>query len=256
MYQYAADEGKTELKIDFRTKDIPHAAFEQEDERIRETRRLVHQVKNHSSNDALIEDLQKNCTNNSFSEESKKIIHNLGNVECFRMCEISSKTQCSNCSKFWAEGIVYCTCGTCLIPTPYPRRLTKKKFDASSRFLLFYKGLRHGARCGKTEAQREYRQAMDCLRKAFRKNVARSFSDFGFFYRGSQETVGWTEDTCRHLDGAPKEDNSCFATRYERQRYENNWNLALHAQGKNAPVTGRPDSSDAVKAIRDLREKE
>ena len=55
---------------------------------------LVHLVKNHPDKSALIKDLQIPDTNNPFSEESKKVLHNLGNVEYFELCEISSKTHC------------------------------------------------------------------------------------------------------------------------------------------------------------------
>ena len=54
-----AYEGKTGLKIDFRIQGNPHAAVEQEDDWIREIRRPVRQVKNHSNKYALIADLQK-----------------------------------------------------------------------------------------------------------------------------------------------------------------------------------------------------
>ena len=87
-----ADEGKMELQIDFRIPGIPHAAVEQEDDRIREIRRQVRQVKSHPKKDALISDLQNHCTNNPLSEESKKIGRNMVNVECFELCEISPKT--------------------------------------------------------------------------------------------------------------------------------------------------------------------
>ena len=79
-----ADEGKTEPKIGFRIQGIPHAAVGQdEDDRIRLIRMLVHQVKNLAHKDALIADMQKNRTYNPFSEESNKMFHNMVNVECF-----------------------------------------------------------------------------------------------------------------------------------------------------------------------------
>ena len=77
-----ADEGIMEPKIDFRIQGISHAAVEQEeDDRIRLIGRLVHQVKNNPNKVALIADLQSNHPYNPFSEESKHMIHNLGNVE-------------------------------------------------------------------------------------------------------------------------------------------------------------------------------
>ena len=53
-----------------------------------------------------------------------------------------------------------------------------------------------------------------------------------------------------------KEDWSYIATWGERQRYENNWKLALNSQGSIAPMTKREDHPDAVKVIKDLRHKD
>ena len=51
-----------------------------------------------------------------------------------------------------------------------------KKFDTPSKpyFVDKTNRSRHGARCEKTEAPREYRQAKDCLRKLYRTNKAQS----------------------------------------------------------------------------------
>ena len=93
-----ADEEKTVLKIDFRIQGIPHVAVEQEDDRKREIRRLVHSVKNLPKKTHYFADLQSIRTYNSFSEnpfseESKQMIHNLGYVDCFELCDISSEIQ-------------------------------------------------------------------------------------------------------------------------------------------------------------------
>ena len=153
-----------EPKIDIRIQGLPHAAVEQdEDDRIPLIGSLVRPVKNHPNEDGLIAHRQNNRTYNAFSEEPKKMIHNMGNVECFELCEIFLKIQCSYSSKYWTEGLVYCTCGTCLIHTEYMRRLTKKKFDALTMpYFVIEKGTRHRVCYGRNEAQREYRQAKDC----------------------------------------------------------------------------------------------
>ena len=114
-------------------------------------KRLVHQVRNHPNKNALIADLLNNHTYNPFSEESKKMIHNMGNVEGFELREISSRIQCSYCLKHWTEGIVYCICGTCFIHREFKRRLTKERFDALTILdFVIEKGTRHSARHGKT----------------------------------------------------------------------------------------------------------
>ena len=38
--------------------------------------------------------------------------------------------RCPCCLKYLTDGIVYCTCGTCLAPTEYTRKLKRNRFDA------------------------------------------------------------------------------------------------------------------------------
>ena len=150
---------------------MSHAAVEREEHnRTRLIRRLVRQVMHHSHKDALIADLQSSRTYTPYSKESKQMIHTMGNVECFWLCEISPKVQCLYCLNCWIEGIVYCTCATCLFPTESTRKLNRERFDALTVLnFLIKKGGSHGARHGDSEAQREYNQGKLSLRKA-RKN--------------------------------------------------------------------------------------
>ena len=50
-----------------------------------EPEELAHLVKNHSNQSALLKDLQTTDTYNPTSEESKKVIHSLENVEYFEL---------------------------------------------------------------------------------------------------------------------------------------------------------------------------
>ena len=70
-----------------------------------------------SNKNALVADLQSNRPYIPFKEESKQTIHTLGNVDCFGLCEISPKVQGPYCLKHWTEGVVYWTCGACLVRT-------------------------------------------------------------------------------------------------------------------------------------------
>ena len=113
-----------EPKIDVRIQGLSHAAVEQdEDSRTRLIEIQVHQVKNHPNKDALIAELQSNRPFiNPLKEESKQMILTPGNVYCFDLCEICPKVQCFYCLKYWTERIVFCTCGTCLVPTEFTRK--------------------------------------------------------------------------------------------------------------------------------------
>ena len=71
---------------------VPQTAVDQGEDRTRGIKRSAHIIIFRSKEKALIRDLQKTDTFNPFYEESKRVIHNLGNVDCLDLCEISSKT--------------------------------------------------------------------------------------------------------------------------------------------------------------------
>ena len=60
---------------------------------------------------SLQRDLQQNNAYNPFSEKSKKMIQDMGNVELFELFETEPETQCKECLLYWNLGIMYFTCG-------------------------------------------------------------------------------------------------------------------------------------------------
>ena len=60
------------------------------------------------------------------------MIRELGNVELLALCETTPKVQCSHCLLYWNQGIVYCTCGQCLIYSESRRKFNKLRLDAIS----------------------------------------------------------------------------------------------------------------------------
>ena len=76
-----------EIDIDFRVSGLPHAVVTQaETSRVRE---LVKKIESHPHQQDLQADLQQNNACNPFSEKSKKMIRDMGNVELFELCECS-----------------------------------------------------------------------------------------------------------------------------------------------------------------------
>ena len=190
-----ADKEMVEPEIDFRIQGISYAAVErEEDDRIRLIRRLVYQVKNHPNKDALTADWQSERASYPFSEESKQMIHNLGNVDCFELSEISPQSQCPCCLKYGTGWIECCTCG---LSTEFTRKLTGKRFDALTiPDFVIRKRKRHGVCHGKTEEEREYRQAQDCLRRAVKNeddSILQLFQQSDT-HKISQEATGWDEE--------------------------------------------------------------
>ena len=74
-----------EVDIDFRKPGLPHSVVKQADNyRVRE---LVKKIENHPPRQSLQQDLQHNNAYNPFSETSKKMIKDMGNVELFELLE-------------------------------------------------------------------------------------------------------------------------------------------------------------------------
>ena len=117
------------------------------------------------------------------------------------------------CLKYWAEGIVCCICGTCIVPTEYIRLLTKEKFDALTipyfnkehDMVLAAGRLKHSASVAKRRVFfRRGRQNNFC-------SILQRFQQHDTC-RESQQAIGWDEDICRRLDKIASEDHSYIAT--------------------------------------------
>ena len=157
-----------ELDIDFRVPGLsPAVAKEAEHIRVQE---LVQRIESHPHREALQADLQQNNVYDPFSEKSKKMIRELGNVELFELCETISKVHCSHCLIYWNQGIVYCTCGQFLVDSESKRKYNKLRLDALSfPNYVIKKGRSHGARHGKTEEQTECHVAWNARKRCCKK---------------------------------------------------------------------------------------
>ena len=121
---------KEDHKIDCRVPGLSHSVVkEAEHLRVQE---LVKRIENHPHRAALQADLQQNNVYNPLSKNSKAMIRELGNVELFEFCETMPEVQCSHCLLYWNQGIVYCTCGQCLIDSESRRNFNKLRLDALS----------------------------------------------------------------------------------------------------------------------------
>ena len=163
-----------EVDTDFRVSGLPHAVVKQaENSRARE---LVKKIENHAHRQALQDDLQQSNACNRFSEKSKKMIKDMGNVELFELCETIPKVQCEECLLYWNEGIVYCTCEHLLTEHESSRGILQWTLDLLSiPNHVIKKGRHHGHRYGKTKEQREHFVAHN-LRKRCIKRVLKGFT--------------------------------------------------------------------------------
>ena len=146
---------REEIDIDVRVSGLPHAVVKQAENFC--VRELVKKIESHPHRGALQADLQQNNFYNPFSDESKAMIREMGNVELFELCETIPKVQCSECLLYWNQGVIYCTCGHLLVESESSQHFHQWRLDALSiPHYVIRKERPCGARHGKTDAQKEH----------------------------------------------------------------------------------------------------
>ena len=84
--------------MDFRIPGLPHSAVKHAQST--SVRELIQKIENHPDRHALQQDLRQNQASNPFSQESKKMIQEVGNIELFELLETVPKTQCTACVSY------------------------------------------------------------------------------------------------------------------------------------------------------------
>ena len=208
-----------------------------ENSRVRE---LVKKMESYPYRQDLQADLQQSNAYNQYSEKSKKMIREMGNVELFESCETIPKVQCSVCLLYWNQGIVYCTCWHLLREKKSSRRIHRWQLDILSIPNYVIKKVRpHGNRHWKTEEQRKHFIAYN-----LRKRYDRFQKDLTF--RDSQLRIDRTEGICIQMDEVAQKDFTCRMSSDEYMRYKKNWWISLNTSGRNAPMKLRSDFSEAL----------
>ena len=190
-----------EMDIDFRVCGLPHAVVKQaENFSVRE---LVKKIESHPHREALQADLQQNNVYNPFSDNSRAMIRDMGNVELFELCETIPEVQCSECLLYWNQGVIYCTCGHLLVESESSQNFHQWRLDAFSIPHYVIKKVRpRGARHGKAESQEEHfvvhNARKRCIKKEFWWN-SRSFPTR--FSTSWFATQNWLDRGEVHRDG-------------------------------------------------------
>ena len=243
-----------ERDIDFRVPGLSHAVVK-EAENFSVQELVKKKIESHPHREAFQADLQQNNVCNPFSNNSKAMIRELGNLELFELCETIPKVQCSHCLLCWKQGNVYCTCGHFLVESESRRKRNKLRLDALSiPHYVIKKGRCHGARHGKTEEQKEYHIAWNAWKRCCKRVDSQGEHFTGIHdrflrdpvYRESQLAIGWTEQKCVEMDELAKQNHTYHLSTEEFQRYQGQWYLTLNKSGKNAPMKLRPDFRAAV----------
>ena len=138
-----------EEDIDFNIPGVPHSTVKQLHGA--SVRGLIQKIENHPHRHALQRDLQQRQQFNPFSQESKDMIRDVGNIELFELLDVEPKAQCKVCLSYWDIGIVYCTCGHFLRNgTEENKKFVQYTMDfLSIPNYYIKKGRPHGHRYGK-----------------------------------------------------------------------------------------------------------
>ena len=245
-----------EEDIDFNVPGVPHSTVKQLHGA--SVRDLIQKIENHPNRHALQRDLQQSQSFNPCSQESKEMIHEVGNVELCEILDMEPKAQSKECRSYWDVGIVYCTCEHFL------RNGTEEnqKFVQFTMDLLpipnYYikEGRPHGHRYGKKPGDHEYFIANSlkkkCKKKFFLGIHDRFIRDEKF--RKNMIDVGRSEELCREMDKLANEDHTHHITAEEISVYRNDWWLRSNTVGSDTmPVRHRADFKQALSTLRQLK---
>ena len=157
-----------EVDIDFRIPGLPHSVVKQAGYLVRE---LVKNIENHLTDNLFNEIYNKTVPCNPFSEKSKKMIQDVGNVQLFELFETDPRTQRKECLLHWSLGIINCTCGHLLKESEANRGAIQCTLDLLSiPNYVIKKGRPHGHRCGNTTAQRDQDVAHNLWKRCIKRH--------------------------------------------------------------------------------------
>ena len=160
---------RIEEDMDFKIPGLPHSIVKQlQSANVRE---LIQKIENHPNRQALQRDLQQRQSFNPFSQESKQMIHEVGNIELCELLDTETKTQCTVCLSYWNIGILYCTCGLFLRKgTEENKKFIQYAMDLLSISDYYIRIWRpHGHRYGKKSGDKEYHIAHQLKKKCKNK---------------------------------------------------------------------------------------
>ena len=199
-----------EENIDFNIPGLPQSAVKQLHSA--SFRELIQKIENHPNRHVLQRDLQKSQSFNPFSQESKEMIHEVGNIELCELLDVEPKAQCKVCLSYWNVGIVYCTCAHFLRDgSDENKKFVKHTIDLFSIPNYYIKkGRPHGHRYGKKQGDHEYFVANSLKKKCKKRDFLGIHDRFirDARFRKTMIELGRTEEVIREMDKLANEDHT------------------------------------------------
>ena len=196
-----------------------------------------------------------------FSEESKKLIKEAGNIELSEMINVAPQIQCKGCLAYCNAGLTYCQCGHFLCEnTTMHKPYVKAVLDLISiKDFYIRKNRPHGYRYGKAEGAQQFHTAKQlrkkCLKKKYTSIHDRFINDLTF--RKNMTDMGRDEKFILSMDELAQEDHTHYITEEEKEFYRNNWWIHANVSTSDSmPVRHRPGFQQALLTLRRLKQEE
>ena len=93
---------KPKFEIDLRVEGVPQNVISKDEEQMKEINKTSEKLTSNSCTKSIRDDLKK-TGDMLFSEESSRMIYEMGNMEVFELRQISVTTQCRSCLKHVPE---------------------------------------------------------------------------------------------------------------------------------------------------------
>ena len=217
--------------IDFKIPGLPHSTVKQLHSA--SVRELIQKIENHPHRHALQRDLQQSQSFNPFNQESKQMIHEVGNIELCELLDMEPKGQCKVCLSYWDVGIVHCTCGHFLgNGTEENKKFVQYTMDPLS-------------------VPNYYIKKGQCKKKFYLDIHDRFIRDEKF--RKNMFDAARTVEICREL---ANEDHTHHLTPEEIRGYRAKLVDSNKVGSDTMPVGHRPDFKQALSTLRQLKDKE
>ena len=188
-------EEKLEFKVDLRIEGIAHEVILKDEERLGQIQVVVEKMRTGSYTKCIREDRRKPENSLIFSEETRRIIHELGNLELYELGQMSSTIQCHSCYKHLPEGPKIWISRICLRPDEDTIRKIEARFKTVIVPHVFaYINRSRGKKCvpmAKRSLESEGR------RHEQRSKMARILSQSGGNRMSSTENRRWPTDGLR-----------------------------------------------------------
>ena len=232
----SAVDQKPQVEIDLRVAGVSQDAILQNKEKMKEINKQLEKLRIGSCTKSIFNDLSKG--NTIFSEESRRTIYEMSNLELIELRQTSATVQCPSCLKHVPEGLNMCQCGVWLRPNQRTMDRIRAAFAAlKTPYYRTAVPLSNGKKCGHNLWQLYHFKAMDAKRGATK--IREYTSIMGRWqhnenFRASQWAQGSIETWVKYLDFISEIDISHNAPYRQRQRYES----TLHMRGVDSKKQG------------------